>query len=143
MRSRLTPMERRQIRTAIAMAERGHRGEIAVHVEPRYPGDGPAGRAAALFEDHGLHRTRDGTGVLLYVAELDRKVAVHAGPGVFGAHEPQRWQAVCDAVARGYAAGDRLAGLRAGLDLLRTILHETAPGPDDAGDELANEVHEG
>ena len=137
----LRAAERRALVTAIAEAERGHRGEIQLHLEARYPGDGPLGRAAALFDEHGLDETRDGTGVLLYVAELDRRVAVFAGPGVFGARSPEQWKDVCATVAAGYRDGDRVRGLTQGLKILGEILRETAPGEDDAGNELPNEVH--
>ncbi|MEX1366029.1 MAG: TPM domain-containing protein [Nannocystaceae bacterium] len=133
--------ERLALQAAIADAERGHRGEIQVHLEPRYPGDGARSRAAELFELHGLDETRDGTGVLVYVAELDRRVAVFAGPGVFGARTPAQWTDVCARIAAGYRDGDRLRGLTDGLRVLAEVLREAAPGEDDAGDELANEVH--
>ena len=140
MRVHLSSAERASLSAAITTAEQGHRGEIRVHIEARYPGDGPTARAAALFEELGMQKTRDGTGVLLYVAERDRKVAVYAGPGVYGARDPAQWRAVCDAVAQGYGANDRVAGLQRGLAMLGEILLDAAPGEDDAGDELPNEV---
>jgi uncharacterized membrane protein len=140
LRTKLSLRERRAIEAAIAQAEVGHRGEIQVHIEPRYPGDGPRGRAAGLFIEHGMDRTRDSTGVLLYVAEVDRKVAVHAGAGVAGGMEPGRWQAVCDAVARGYGKGDRVGGITQGLKLIGEILREAAPGEDEMGNERPNRV---
>jgi uncharacterized membrane protein len=143
MRAHLTLAERRSLRRAIEAAELGHRGEIRVHLERRYPGDGPTGRAAALFAELGMNRTRDGTGVLLYVAEGDRKVAVFAGPGVYETREPAHWAAVCDAVAAGYRDGDRVGGLTRGLAMIGDVLRKVVPGEDDAGDELPNEVNLG
>jgi uncharacterized membrane protein len=140
---RLSRAERNAIREAVEAAEEGHRAEIRVHLEDRYPGDGPLGRAGALFIEMGMDRTRDSTGVLLYVAEKDRKVAVYAGAGVYGARDPQQWKAISNAVADGYRAGDRIAGIRRGLELLRDVLVEAAPGEDTAGDELPNEVNVG
>jgi uncharacterized membrane protein len=140
MGATLTRAERRALQAGIAAAERGHRGEIRVHLESRYPGDGVLGRAEALFHELGLDRTRDGTGVLLYVAELDHKTAVFAGPGVYGARTPGFWNDVASAVARGYADGDRVEGLLRALDMIRDILLEAARGDDAAGNELPNEV---
>ena len=137
---RLTAAERRELQVAIAAAERGHRGEIRVHLEARYPGDGPLQRAQARFFELGMQDTRDGTGVLLYVAELDRKAAVYAGPGVYGAGDPGTWSEVAAAVAAGYAAGDRIEGLQRALARIGEILRVAAPGADEAGDELPNEV---
>ena len=136
----LTARERRELQAAIGAAERGHRGEIRVHLENRYLGDGPRRRAEALFHELGLDRTRDGTGVLLYVAERDRKTAVFAGPGVYGARTPGFWSDVAATIADGYATGERMTGLLRGLAMIGEILRDAAPGEDTAGDELPNEV---
>ncbi len=136
----LTARERRELQAGIAAAERGHRGEIRVHIESRYPGDGPMQRAEVLFHELGLDRTRDGTGVLLYVAERDRKTAVFAGPGIYGARAAGFWNDVAAAVARGYAQGERMAGLLRALAMIGEILRDAAPGEDTAGNELPNEV---
>lgn len=136
----LTTRERRELQAGIAAAERGHRGEIRVHLESRYPGDGPLQRAEALFHELGLDRTRDGTGVLLYVAERDRKVAVFAGPGIYGARAPGFWKDVAVTVARGYAADDRLGGLLRAVEQIGEILRATVPGEDTAGNELPDQV---
>lgn len=138
--TRLSAAERRAIQAAITQAEEGHRGEIRVHLEARYPGDGPLQRAATLFGELQMQRTRDDTGVLLYVAELDRKAAVFAGPGVYGAREPAFWREVTTAVAEGYRAGNRVAGLGRALQMIGAILREAAPGADTGGDELPNQV---
>ncbi len=73
---------------AIKRAERGNRGEVRVHLEAAAPGGDALARAEALHRALGVHRTKDGTGVLLYVAVDDRRAAVYAGAGVFGARTP-------------------------------------------------------
>lgn len=125
---------------AIERAEKGHRGEIQVFIEARYPGDGPVARAHALFEELGLGATQDGTGVLLYVAAEDRRVAVWAGPGVHGAAEQGFWKDVVAEVAAGFARGDRAGGFERALERVRVLLERAAPGEDRAGNELANRV---
>ena len=137
---RLTVAERRELRLAIEAAERGHRGEIHVHLEARYPGDGPLARASALFAELGVDATRDATGVLLYVAERDRKAAVYAGAGVYGARAHDFWREVTTAVADGYARGDRMSGLVRAIAMIGAVLLEASPGQDDAGNELPNEA---
>ena len=139
----LMATERSALQDAIAAAERGNRGEIRVHIESRYPGDGPLGRAEALYQELGMAKTRDDTGVLLYVAERDHKAAVFAGTGVYGARKPELWKEIAAAVAQGYAFGDRVSGLVRALTMIGDILRETAPGDDLAGDELPNKVTTG
>lgn len=131
--------EARLIR-AIQAAEADNRGEVRVHLERRYPGDGPLERAAQLFEHLGLWRTRDGTGVLLYVAVLDHKAAVWAGPGIHGAAEPGFWQDVTAEVAAGFKAGAPVDGLIAALGHIGELLRNQAPGEDTAGNELPDRV---
>lgn len=125
---------------AIGRAEAGNRGEVQVHLEARYPGDGPLGRAAALFAELGMDATRDGTGVLLYVAVEDRKAAVFAGPGIHAAGEDGFWQSAVEAIAAGFARGDRAGGLVAALDRIGDLLRAEVPGEDAAGDELPDRV---
>lgn len=140
IRSHLSRTDERRLVAAVGAAERGHRGEVRIHLERRYPGDGPRERAAELFDELAMTATRDGTGVLLYVAVDDRKAAVHAGPGIFGAAEPGFWKGVTDAVADGFRRGDATSGLLTALERVGALLREHAPGEDTAGNELTNEL---
>jgi putative membrane protein len=87
-----------------------------------------------------MHRTRDGTGVLLYIAPAQRKVAVYAGPGVHGAAKRGFWQHVVDAIARKAAHGDLTGGIVDALGRIGDLLRTHAPGDDSAGNELPDEV---
>ncbi len=138
---KLSQADKQRIVRAIGLAERGHRGEIQVYLEPRYTGLGPVARAAQLFESLGLDKTREGTGVLLYVATADHRVAVWAGPGIFAAREPGFWREVCRTVADGYRAGQPVMGIEAALDTIRGLLEVAVPGPDGAN-EHPNRVYD-
>ena len=63
------------IRAAIASTEDLTSGEIRIHLDPVCPDD-PLGRARAVFETLGMHRTAARNGVLIYVSIEDRKLAV-------------------------------------------------------------------
>lgn len=134
---RLGPGEEKRVVDAIRRAERGSRGEVRVHVEARCKGDALA-RARDVFEELGMAKTADGTGVLLYVATADQKVAVFAGPGIHAGASPDAWREVVGAVAERAKDGDLAAGLEAGLGRVGEILRARAPGGDHAGDELPN-----
>ncbi len=125
---------------AIRRAEQGNRGEVMVHVERFCAGGDALARAARLFESLGMRRTAADTGVLLYVASADRKVAVFAGQGLYGAAEPEFWRSVTDAVADGARKGDLVAGLEEGLARVGGLLLTAAPGEDVAGNELPDRV---
>lgn len=132
--------EEKAVVQAITAAEQGNRGEVKVHLEARCRAQQPMERAADLFGELGMQETRDGTGVLLYVAVEDRKAAVYAGPGIHGAAEAGFWQGVVDAVAEGFKAGSPEKGLVDALGRIGDLLRATVPGEDDAGNELADEV---
>ncbi len=124
----------------IGEAERGNRGEVRVHIENKSPSDDVMDRAKQLFGKLGMHKTRDDTAVLLYLAIVDRKVAVYAGKGIHGAAEEGFWGGVAAEVAGGFKAGDSLGGLCNALEMIGHLLREHAPGDDTAGDELPNQV---
>jgi uncharacterized membrane protein len=131
------PVARHELTEAIAAAEKGHRGEVRVHVETRCPRDKkPQARAAELFDAFGMYRTREDTAVLLYVSFDDGRSAVHAGSGIRDAAAPGFWRAVSDEVDRGFDVGEPLAGLCAALEQIAEMLREHAPGEDIAGNEL-------
>ncbi len=133
VKRRLTPDETRRIVEAVRAAERGHRGEIVVHFVDRCPGD--AVMAAARFFST-LKRTKEDTAVVLFVAPVDRKVAVFAGEGVYGRQAPDFWKDVTDAVAARARSGDVVAGVVDAVAKLGHVLVSAAPGADGAGDEL-------
>ena len=125
---------------AIREAERGNRGEVRVHLERKCGKNSVLERAKEVFAQLGMHKTRDGTGVLLYVAVKDRKTAVYAGPGIHDGTEPAFWQEVVDTASKGFSNGQPIAGLVDALEHIGRSLREAVPGEDDSGDELPNKV---
>lgn len=137
---RLTPPEHLRLTDAIADAERGSAGEVRLHLEGRCEGGDALARARQLFGELGLHRTREGTGVLLYVAELDRKTAVYAGPGIHARAAEAFWGGVAREVAAGFGSGRPLDGLVNAIAHIGDTLRAHCPGPDVHADEVSNQV---
>ena len=77
-----------------------------------------------LFYQHGLTSTAERTGVLLYVALLERRVEVVADVGIHEKVGPTAWQSIIDgvisAVHQGSVAEGICTGIRACGDLLKT-----------------------
>jgi len=135
----LSPADRARIVEAVTRAERGHRGEIVVHIEARCLRH-PLERAARLFRKRGVDRTREQTGVLLYVAPSSRRAAVWAGDGVEGGAEVATWQPVFDALAAGHRDGDPVAGIVRAIAAIGEVLTTRAAGEDRHGNELDDGV---
>jgi uncharacterized membrane protein len=135
----MTDAERRSIVAAIKRAEAGNPGEVRVHVETHCRST-PLVRARELFEELGLGKTRDGTGVLLYVASADRVTSVFAGPGIHTEAGPGFWKTVTDEVAAGFRAGKGASGIVRAVDRIGDLLREKHPRGDRHGNELPDTV---
>jgi putative membrane protein len=82
-----------------------------------------AGLARQAFLEQGLHRTRGGTGLLIFVSEAEHYVEILADQGIARHVDDSEWQTIVDAfiarvkagrVAEGFqecvaACGDKLA----------------------------------
>ena len=133
--------EEQRVVRAIANAERDNRGEVRVHVERRCPDkNDPVERAYELYRELGLRRTRDDTGVLLYIASRSKRAAVYGGAGIYGQAQDGFWQSVTDAVATGYREQKPVDGICQALHQIGELLREHAAGEDEAGDEVPNAI---
>ena len=106
----LDPEQRQRLVSAIAEAERGSRGELKIHIESECPGD-PLERAHHFFQAMGMAKTRDDTGVLLYVAPTSKDVSIYAGSGIHKAAGEALWTEAVRLVADGFRRDDGLGWL--------------------------------
>ena len=99
-------------------------------------------RAQRCFREQGLTRTRGRTGILLFVALLERRVVVLADEGIHRVLDPdERWEQVVDLVLAGLRAGRGVEGLEAGVRRCGEILARHVPiVPGRELDELPNAI---
>lgn len=127
------------IAAAIAEAESRTTGEIRVHVEATCPGD-PLARAVALFESLGMHRTAGGTGVLIYLALEDHRLAVIGDRAIHARVGDGYWRPLADRLAAALREGCAREGLLAAVEEVGATLGRHFPrGPDDVN-ELPDQV---
>jgi putative membrane protein len=67
-------------------------------------------RALRAFHDHGLHRTAQGTGVLVFASLLERRAAVIGDHGIHARMGDAEWQRAVDLLVGGIAQGDPARG---------------------------------
>ena len=103
-----------------------------------------AERARHAFAANGLAGTRHRTGILLFVALLERRVVVLADEGIDRALDPnESWQQVVDLAVEGLRRGgaaDAVDALEAAIRRCGEILARHVPAPDRNPDELPNRV---
>lgn len=130
---------RAQVREAIGAAERRTSGELRVHLEDHIEED-VLDHAAYVFEELGMHRTRDRNGVLVYVAVADRQVAVLGDSGINEQVPEGFWTDVVGLLKLHFAAGRHAEGLVEAVHLIGEKLSSFFPLREDDTDELSNEV---
>jgi putative membrane protein len=98
--------------------------------------------AVTHFFKNGLHRTRDETGVLIFISLFERRVRVLADRGINRKVDQDQWEAVVAGITAGIRqkrAGEAIC--RAVTDVGR-LLAEHFPVREDDRDELANLIIE-
>lgn len=97
-------------------------------------------RALRAFQDLGLHRTRDRTGVLILVSLLEHRVQVLADTGINARVKPGAWDRVVQTVLEGVRKGDLCAGLCEGIAACGEILAAEFPIQPGDRNELADDL---
>ena len=100
-----------------------------------------AERARRAFAEHGLARTRGRTGILIFVALLERRVVVLADEGIHRALGPdESWQEVVERAVGGLRSGAGAVGLENAVRRCGELLARHLPPADVNPDELPNAV---
>jgi putative membrane protein len=98
-------------------------------------------RATRAFAEHGLHRTAEGIGVLLFASLLERSVVVLGDRGIDAKMGPEGWQQAVDTLVAALRQGHPADGFVAAIALCGRRLAESFPrtaagGANELPDEL-------
>jgi putative membrane protein len=98
-------------------------------------------RAAVAFLDQEVFRTRNRTGILLFVSLFERRVVLLADSGIHQKVEEGAWEAITRRLAQGLRAARPAPALIEAIRACGELLekHDLARAGDDA-DELSNEL---
>jgi putative membrane protein len=119
---RLAPVER-------LLAGKGHQ-ERAVQA-----------RAEQAFFEHGLHETRDGTGVLIFASLRERRAVVIGDRGIHARMGDDEWKRAVEALVEGMRRGSPGDGFVAAIAIAGARLEEHFPRR--AGEIVPNELPDG
>jgi putative membrane protein len=95
-------------------------------------------RAEQAFFEHGLHQTRDGTGVLVFASLLEHRAVIIGDRGIHARIGDEGWRQAVDALVAGMRRGAPGEGFEAAIDLVGGKLAEHFPRAD--GAPPANEL---
>lgn len=99
-------------------------------------------RRAAMeqFLAHGLHITRERTGVLIFAALSDHQVEVVADEGIHSKVDQAVWADAVEALSRGMKNGDPATGFETAISLCGNVLAEHFPPRSSNPNEVADRL---
>jgi putative membrane protein len=96
--------------------------------------------AITNFFNRGLYRTKDGTGILIFISVFERKVWVLADAGIDAKVASDHWQSVVAGITKGIRNKQAAAAICLAVDTIgRTLAKHFPVAPDDI-DELENVI---
>lgn len=97
-------------------------------------------RAARMFTERGVFDTRDHSGVLIMLSELEHQVVMLGDRGIHARVSTEGWQKHVRHITAAIGAGKAADGVCEVLDALGEVLAEAFPPRPDDTDELPNQV---
>ncbi len=94
--------------------------------------------AITSFFNHGLYRTRDANGILLFISVFEHKVWVLADHGINAKVKEGQWNDIVTRVTEGIRKGDPAGAICEAVTTIGDILANHFPIKDDDTDELSN-----
>lgn len=100
-------------------------------------------KALVSFVEHGIYRTREGSGVLILISLFEHRVHILADAGINERVAPAVWQEMVDTVTSGLRRGSACDALCTAIARGGELLAEHFPRSTDDHDELPNLIIEG
>ncbi|HZV54394.1 MAG TPA: TPM domain-containing protein [Rhodocyclaceae bacterium] len=134
--------DREAIGAAITASEQYHRGELRFVAEGPLPlkvslrGTPPRARAAALFHHLGVDKTREASGILIYVQLVDRRVEILADKGIAARVAQSEWDRICREMETAFGHDAYRRGALEAIDRATRLLSLHFPARPDNINEL-------
>jgi len=93
-------------------------------------------QAMRVFYEKGLHRTRDGNGILIFISLLERKVWILGDRGINAVIPPERWTELASALSTGIRQGQLTEALVGVIAEMGGVLRHHFPSRRDDVNEL-------
>ena len=135
----LNKSQQEQIIKSIQEAEQGTAGEIRIHLEDSTSKD-PLLRAEEVFVKLGMQKTKDRTGVLIYAAVKDHKLAIIGDKGIHEVVGNDFWEMEKDLLVEHFSKGTYTEGLVRVIGLIGEQLKQFFPAKRGDVNELPDEM---
>jgi uncharacterized membrane protein len=135
----LTSEEQQQILAAIKEAEKNTSGEIRLFIEDDCR-ENVLDRAAFIFNELGMQKTKERNGVLIYLAMESHHFAIIGDKGINSEVHKDFWHDIKLEMQHHFTAGDFVTGLKNGIDMTGIALKEYFPHQRNDKNELPDDI---
>jgi len=136
---RFSESDRRQILATIKEAEKNTSGEIRLFIEDDC-GENVLDRAAFIFTELEMHKTKERNGVLFYLATDSRQFAILGDMGIHSKVKKDFWHEIKLEMQNFFTEGEFLKGLTIGIKMSGEALKEHFPYHKTDKNELSDEI---
>lgn len=127
------------ITSAIKEAELNTSGEVRVHIEGKCMGE-VLDRAAYVFKQLDMHKTKLRNGVLFYLAVENQKFAILGDAGINSVVPDNFWDEIKELMLSHFKKSEFAEGLAKGIQLAGKQLKQHFPYQEDDVNELSDEI---
>ena len=99
-------------------------------------------KALVSFIEHGLHNTRDRTGILILISLFEHRVQILADSGINAKVPEHTWEEVDDIIVEGLKTGNACNAVCQAIERCGELLQEHFPRKHDDTNELPNLIME-
>ncbi len=138
----LTANEEQEIVKAIVEAEKNTSGEIRVHIEP-HSHTNHFKRAQEVFHYLKMDKTKEGNGVIIYIAVNDRKFVIYGDKGIDRVVPENFWDNTKNILENHFKKGNFKQGIIEAVLMAGKELQIHFPWHPNNTNELSNEVSKG
>lgn len=138
----LSKTDEEEIVNAIQIAETNTSGEIRVHIE-KNTSLIPLERAKEVFHHLKMDLTKEGNGVLIYVAVESKKFAIYGDKGINKVVHDDFWNSTRDAILNQFKQGNYKQGLIDGVLKAGDQLQKHFPWNESDKNELPDTISKG
>lgn len=133
-----TQQQQQQIENAIKHAELKTSGEIRVHIENHCKKENTLERAWEVFKHLDIHKTKERSGVLFYLAVEDKRFAILGDEGIDKKVPADFWNDIKTIIQTEFKLGRFTEGLSVGIDIAGEQLQKHFPFQREDANELTD-----
>ncbi|MCO6461592.1 MAG: TPM domain-containing protein [Saprospiraceae bacterium] len=121
-----SPEKEEHIKKAISQIEAQTTGELRVYIEDKCP-DNVHERVMKIFEQYGMHKTKNRNGVLIYVAVRSRQLYIWGDTGIHEVAGQDMWDQILKNLSADFADGMYESGIIRAIEAIGIKLKEHFP----------------